>query len=354
MTEGSRLSPEARHGGRRRTDLTDIDQKPKRAAERLADENLPRQFISVVERTAVGVYTDGFTFAGNFAYLSLLAVFSFFIVAAAIAGSIGQTAAGVDFVAAFLQTVPPSVANALREPISEAMNARTGPLLWLSAGVGLWTTASLIETIREILHRAYGVEAQRAFWEYRLTSIGLIIFSVFFAMLALSAQFALSALTEFFGGYLSLDDTGSTWFSLSGILPFLILFFTLYFLFRLLTPRQYRHRIFPKWPGAVFISAWWLMISGLLPLFLKYAANYQLTYGSLAGVIITLIFFYLIGLGMVIGAELNAALADRPQYLARHNKAVPDQNIQSDDFLENQTDERYQTGNSRDKGTGNE
>ena len=95
-------------------------------------------------------------------------------------------------------------------------------------------------------------------------------------------------------------------------MAFAVLFATLYFLFRLLTPRQYRPRQYPKWPGAVFISGWWLMITGLLPVFLKYAANYQLTYGSLAGVIITLIFFYLVGLGMVIGAEINAALAERP------------------------------------------
>lgn len=313
MSEGSRLSPEARRNQLRRTDETGQVDRPGRAAERLADENWPRKMMTVAERTAVGVYTDGFTFAGNFAYLSLLAVFSFFIVAAAIAGTIGQTAAGEDFVAAFLQTVPPSVANALREPIGDAMYARTGPLLWLSAVVGLWTTASLIETIREILHRAYGVEAQRAFWEYRLSSVGLIIVSVFFAMLALSTQFAFSALIEFFGAYLPLEQIDSTWFSLSSALPFLILFITLYLLFRLLTPRQYRHRTYPKWPGAVFISSWWLTISGLLPLFLKYAANYQLTYGSLAGVMITLIFFYLIGLGMVIGSELNAALADRPE-----------------------------------------
>ncbi|MEO0439251.1 MAG: YihY/virulence factor BrkB family protein [Pseudomonadota bacterium] len=316
MSEGSRLSPEARRNQLKRSDATERADPPGRAAERLADENWPRKMMTVAERTAVGVYTDGFTFAGNFAYLSLLAVFSFFIVAAAIAGSIGQTAAGEDFVAAFLQTVPPSVANALRDPIGDAMHARTGPLLWLSAAVGLWTTASLIETIREILHRAYGVEAQRAFWEYRLTSVGLIILSVFFAMLALSMQFAFSALIEFFGAYIPLEQIDSTWFSLSSALPFLILFITLYLLFRLLTPRQYRHRIYPKWPGAVFISSWWLTISGLLPLFLKYAANYQLTYGSLAGVMITLIFFYLIGLGMVIGSELNAALADRPEYRA--------------------------------------
>jgi len=303
----SELSPEAR-----RKVQGEPGAAGKRAAENLADEGLVGRAFIIIKRTAVGVYYDGFTFAGNFAYLSLLAVFSFFIVAAAIVGGFGQTAVGTDFVEAFLVTVPPSVAGALHDPIRDAMTARTGPLLWFSAIVGLWTTTSLIETIREILHRAYGVQAQREFWEYRLTSTVLILLSVFFAMLALSAQFVLAGISGFLDTYFPAAESGALWVSLSNIIPFLVLFATLYLLFRLLTPRQYRPRQYPKWPGAVFISGWWLLITGLLPIFLKYAANYQLTYGSLAGVIITLIFFYLVGLGMIIGAEINAALAERP------------------------------------------
>lgn len=303
----SKLSPEARRQVARESVKSGID-----ANKNLTDEDLVGSAFIILKRTAVGVYYDGFTFAGNFAYLSLLAVFSFFIVAAAVVGGFGQTAVGTDFVEAFLITVPPSVAGALHDPINDAMTARTGPLLWLSAIVGLWTTTSLIETIREILHRAYGVQAQRAFWEYRLTSTVLILLSVFFAMLALSAQFVLAGISGFLGTYFPAVESGALWVSLSNAIPFFVLFATLYLLFRLLTPRQYRPRQYPKWPGAVFISGWWLLITGLLPVFLKYAANYQLTYGSLAGVIITLIFFYLVGLGMVIGAEINAALAERP------------------------------------------
>ena len=188
----SELSPEARHH-----DKGETGHAHNRAAEDLAGESLPRRAFIVIERTAVGVYHDGFTFAGNFAYMSLLAVFSFFIIAAAIIGGFGQTDVGTEFVEAFLVTVPPSVANALHDPIRDAMSARTGPLLWLSAIVGLWTTTSLIETIREILHRAYGVQAQRPFWEYRLSSILLILVSVFVAMLALSAQFVLAGISGF-------------------------------------------------------------------------------------------------------------------------------------------------------------
>ena len=51
----------------------------------------------------------------------------------------------------------------------------------------------------------------------------------------------------------------------------------------------------------------------LLPVLLGSLGGYDLTYGSLAGVIIALIFFFVIGLGVVIGAELNAALADTPE-----------------------------------------
>lgn len=295
MPERSRLSPETRR--------------------RQADEIAGKGFARVQQigtRIIVGVYTSGFTFAGNFAYLSLLAVFAFFLVAAAIVTALGKTEIGIDFVLAFLQTVPPSVAIVLREPIVSAMSARTGALLWMSAAVGLWTTTSLIETIREILNNAYGTSAARAFWQYRLGAIAAIVGTVFLAMAALSANFLLSGIRELVNLLFPSADAVSLTFLLSSIFPFLVLFLSIYILFRLLTPRSYRSGDYPKWPGAIFISLWWLGIVYFLPLGLRYAANYELTYGSLAGVMITLIFFYLVGLGMVIGAQLNAALAEKP------------------------------------------
>jgi membrane protein len=54
-------------------------------------------------------------------------------------------------------------------------------------------------------------------------------------------------------------------------------------------------------------------VSMLLPGALRLFFSYDLTYGSLAGVMIALFFFWLVGLGMVIGAELNAALAETPE-----------------------------------------
>lgn len=312
MSEHSPLSPEAR----RRKGL----RLRKREAARQVDEESEASWfhrlkpgaktIEVTKRTAVGVYTDGFTQAGNFAYLALLAVFAFFIVAAAVAGFFGRTEFGFDLIQSFLQTVPSSVSDALQSPVESAMTARSGPVLWLSAVVGLWTTGSLIETIRAILHDAYGTSAQRPFWQYRLRSIAIIISAVLLAMLAFSTQVLVTGAEQFVYNYLPWAQNVARLLSFGRFIPFLVLFAALYILFRTITPRRYRGPGNPKWPGAVLVSAWWLASTMILPLFLANATNYDLTYGSLAGAIIALIFFYLIGLGMVTGAHLNAALAN--------------------------------------------
>ena len=52
-----------------------------------------------------------------------------------------------------------------------------------------------------------------------------------------------------------------------------------------------------------------VVVTGALPPLLRSIFTYNLTYGSLAGIMVTLFFFWLVGLGIVIGAELNAALA---------------------------------------------
>jgi membrane protein len=94
------------------------------------------------------------------------------------------------------------------------------------------------------------------------------------------------------------------------LLPALTLFFTFYVLFYALTPSRYRKHGCRKWPGALLITVWWLATVELLPSALGLLGGYSLTYGSLAGVMIALIFFFIIGLGVVTGAELNAALAE--------------------------------------------
>ena len=268
------------------------------------------RIYEVVKRVTVGVFKDGFIHAGNLAYLTLLTLFPFFIVTAALASLFGRGADTMRAVASFLKTMPPVVQTLLEQPIYDVLNARTGALLWLGAIIGLWTVGSFIETIRDILRRAYGTPFSNPFWQYRLTSMAIIILSVVLVMLAFSAQVFLTAAEQFIYRLVPFADGAAGWIGLSKLIPLFVIWFALYLLIWSLTPSRYRYGGYPKWPGALFIALWWYGALTLLPLAIARFSNYALTYGGLAGVIVALIFFWFIGLGIVIGAHLNAALAE--------------------------------------------
>src|SRR3546814_13578571 len=78
----------------------------------------------VAKRVVVGVYNDGFIHAGNLAYMALLTLFPFFIVAAAVTHFFGRTEDGLTAVVAFLQTVPPDAATVLKKPIADVQIGR--------------------------------------------------------------------------------------------------------------------------------------------------------------------------------------------------------------------------------------
>ena len=266
----------------------------------------------VVKRVAIGVYNDGFIHAGNLAFLALLSLFPFVIVAAAMARLAGSGPEGMSAVNAILETMPANVQAVLRAPIADVLQARADNLVWAGALIGLWTTASFIETIRDIIRRAYGVSYSRPFWEYRLGSIGIIIASVLIAMIAFSASILLSGVQRFVVDWVPAAADLIALVTLIQIVPALLLFGSLYLLFYILTPKRYRKGC-RKWPGAAFVAVWWVTTTALLPAVLSSLGGYGATYGSLAGVMIALIFFFIIGLGLVIGAELNAALAETPR-----------------------------------------
>lgn len=269
--------------------------------------------LEVVKRAGAGVLSDGFIHAGNLAYLALMTLFPFFIVAAAVLSLVGQSTETQRAVASFLHVLPANVSDLLRKPIADVLAARQGSLLWLGALLGLWTVGSFVETIRDIFRRAYGEKAHQPLWRSRLgLSIGIIA-SVILALLSFLVQGILTAAEQFVYRLIPWAEGLAGWIGLSRLVPGVVMFGALYTLFYCVTPSKYRYSKSLKWPGALFTATWWVTATALLPLVLAQLGSYDLTYGSLAGVVIMLLFFYLIGLGLVFGAHLNAALAEPPE-----------------------------------------
>ena len=271
-----------------------------------------RRVWTVVRDVAKGVFADGFVHAGNLAYLSLLTLFPFFIVIATFAGTFGRTDDGLRAINAFLQTLPPNVADLVRKPVSDVISARsTGGLLTFGIIVTLWTVSGFMETIRDIVRRAYGAEGGTSLWKFRAGSIAIVIGAVLAMLTALTLQIVLTGAVQFVESLFPFASEVQGLLRLSRIAPAIVLFLALYMIFIVLTPRRFRAAGCPIWPGALASAIVWIGTTMLLPVVLARFGSYDLTYGSLAGVIVALLFFYIIGLGLVVGAHLNAALAKK-------------------------------------------
>lgn len=299
------LTPEAR---RRRVARLDGD-----LADRLR-EQLGHRGFTVIQRVVTGVWRDGFIHAGNLAYMAVLAIFPFFIVAGGLFSLVGEASERADLVHAFLRITPRVVAAVLEPVARDVVVMRHGWLLWAGMAAGLWTVSSLIETVRDILRRAYGTPVRhKSFWRRRLIGTGLVMVAVVLLLISLYMQVAISTTLQLIPIRTIREQAMVANLSLSRLVPMVVLFASLYLLFFILTPSTYRVPAYPKWPGALLVTLWWALVSLVLPWLLRWLFLYDLTYGSLAGAMIALFFFWLVGLGLVTGAELNAALAVTPE-----------------------------------------
>ncbi len=269
---------------------------------------LPRTYV--VGRRVLGrSFRDGYIHAGNIAYLSLVTLLPLIILITAVTSIVGQTDAGQAAIATFLAALPPSVAELFEPVIDEVIGAQAaGTLLGVGALVALWTVTTFIETVRDMIHRAFGVPPYRNFLQNRLRSMGGTLAAILLVVIGFILQLVLVLVAKAMVKLFPYAEGIATWIDISRYVPPIAVFLSLWALFKLLSPKSRRHAT--AWPGALVTTLAWVSGSMLLGPVLSLSGGMSLTYGTLSGVMIALLFFYAVGFALVIGAELNAALAN--------------------------------------------
>ncbi len=249
---------------------------------------------------------EGFILSGYIAYLALLTLFPFIIFIVWLAGYVGRRMT-LDSLTAFLDALPPNVSSVLAGPLEQAMKNVHGGVLTFGILVTIWTIGSMIETFRIVIHKAYNIPDGQAFWHYRLQSFIFVIVASLVLLIAMTAQFMLGGASHYLQTNLPLASSAMHFVTQARqfVTP-IILFLTIYALNRVLLPPQAKPTC--HWPGALLTVLVWIITANLLPAILSKFGSYDITYGSLAGVMVTLLFFYIIGTGFVLGAQLNAAI----------------------------------------------
>lgn len=251
---------------------------------------------------------DGPVMAGHLTFIALVAMFPFLIFLMALAGFLGQTVAGTQFVAFVLLNMPPEVANVLEAPILEVLQETRGGLLTIGILTAIWTASSGLEAARTGLNRAYDIGYRPPIWRTRLESIVLVVLSsgviIVAMLLVVFGPVAWAAAAAFMDLPAHLEDD---WNLLRYGVGTTISFTTVAGLYSILPAAKLR----PRWvvPGALLTVALWMVTATAFSIFIAQFGRYTLTYGSLAGVVVALLFFFALALIFLYGAEVNAAIA---------------------------------------------
>jgi membrane protein len=169
----------------------------------------------------------------------------------------------------------------------------------------IWTASRGITALIKSINRAYSFTENRSF--FRLNAIGVfatfsMVMVVLFTIIFLIFGKVISKLAlEYFnpGGLSSL-----LWTLLRYTIPMLVIFvnFTLLFLYAPNYPLKLRH----VYPGVLFSTLAWITTSQIFAFYVNNFGNYTLTYGSIGGVIVFMLWFYISSVVVMLGGDINA------------------------------------------------
>lgn len=251
---------------------------------------------------------DGVEHAGYMAFMMLLSIFPFFIFILAFTSFFGLSELGEMFIWFTIDNMPENSIAAIKSRISEMIADPPHGLLTLAIFGTLWTSSSFVECLRTILNRVYEVKSPPIYILRRLLSIVqfLIISSaICCAMLILIIIPVILTKIHYF--VILKHEYRSIINVVKYLAVFMSLFTTISLLYYLIPNISLKYREVA--PGALLTVILWSMSGYFLSKYILYYNQFSVVYGSLGSIIITLIFFYIINVIFIIGAEFNFLLS---------------------------------------------
>jgi membrane protein len=258
---------------------------------------------------------NGFEIAGYIAFTVMLSLFPFLIFLVSVAGFFGDTRSGQDFLNTMSLFAPPAVMTTLAPAIQEVVLNRSGGLLTIGLALSLYSASSAVAALRLALDLAYGVEEKRSYLLRKIQDFAIVLVG---SVIIISSSVAIIAgpwIWNLIATLTFIDPADQSLWHLARYGFTLVL---------LAAAVMALHRVLPNsrltmrqiLPGALTTTISWIVAASVLTLYFGKFANYGATYGSLGGVVITLMFFYVSAIIFIFGGELNATLIAHEEKLA--------------------------------------
>jgi membrane protein len=266
--------------------------------------------------------TRAFTMAAAMSYYFLLALVPLLIFLSAMLGYLPIPNLFDQLLDIFAVLVPPAAMQMVQHILSSLLIPNRGGLLSFGLLSYLWTASGGFAASIEALNVAYDVEKTRSWWRDRLQALLLTLTTGLLSLLGL----LLIIVGPRFGHLLT--ELLLVPPALADVWPLMRLV-TIFVIFVVAVEIQYyfapnrKQRVMDTLPGAVVAVVGIFLSSAGLSYYFSHLSNYNKTYGSLGAVIILMLWFYVVALLLVVGAELNAELLKQLAARGEHTAMRP-------------------------------
>jgi membrane protein len=249
--------------------------------------------------------------AAALTYYAVLALFPAAIALISLVGVFGQGQQTVDTLLGILRDVGAGSAATTLEPTLHTIAGRSGAAglaFVLGLVLALWSASGYVGSFGRALNRIYGVQEGRPFWKLRPVMLGVTLLAVVLAALVALALVLTGPAARAVGNAIGLGSGAVLVWNIAKWPVILLAVAVIVAILYYATPNVRQPRF--RWVsvGAAVAIIVWILASAGFGLYIATFASYDKTYGSLAGVVVFLLWLWITNLALLFGAELDSEL----------------------------------------------
>jgi membrane protein len=288
-----------------------------------AIRRVPLSWKELATRTVKGIINNNlFDLAAQQAYyfffalfpalLTLISIASFFPIANLVNESVGMLS----------RVAPGDVTTLIADQMRKISESNHGGVLTFAFLLTLWSTSGAMVSIITTLNAAYGITEGRPLWKVRATALALTIGMSVFILISMALVLAGPSFAEHLADSLRLGGAFKwAWWILQWPVVFVLVATAIGIVYYFAPDAE------QDWawitPGSIVATILWVVVSLVFKLYITYLGNYNETYGTLGAFIILLTWFYLSGLSILIGAQMNAEIEHASPHGKNPGEKVP-------------------------------
>ena len=274
----------------------------------LKTHRVPLGWLGVFKRTGYAIYADNVLgWAAELAYFFFLALFPALLFLVALASFFPIHNLVDEIMGALARFAPADVLGIVRDQLLQISKGDNGGLLTLGLIGTIWSASSGMSAAISTLNQAYHVVEGRSWLRVRLTALWLTVVLALFILVSFALVLVGPSTADKVAQAVHLGAVFAwTWKILQWPLIAALVAVGIGLVYYIAP--DVKQEVVWIAPGAIFAMIVWLLISLGFKWYVAEFANYQKTYGAIGAVIVALTWFYLSGVAMLAGAEMNATI----------------------------------------------